>query len=319
MDGGQRQAMGATRAQVGPRAGGLDLGGTKIEAGLFGPDWEVLACRRRPTPVSDYAALLKALCEEVLWLRSQAPPGLPVGLGMPGPIVPGQERFIAVQIPLSGERLAADLASACGGPVPVENDANCFALSEAVAGAGRGEATVFGLILGTGVGGGLVTRGRLLHGREGYAAEIGHTGIPGDLLAEIGLPVFSCGCGRRGCFETCLSGPGLSRLAGHLAGATLGPAEVVARAAAGDPGCQRALEAWGAIAARLIDTIRMAFDPGCIVLGGGLSRAPGLLDQLRAALPVPPHYGQRPADLRLAEGGDSSGTRGAAIMAEAVV
>ncbi|MCC6007359.1 MAG: ROK family protein [Rhodobacteraceae bacterium] len=300
-----------------PRAGGLDLGGTKIEASLFGPDWDVLATRRRPTPTESYAALLDALAEEVAWLRDQARPGLPVGLGMPGPIVPRQERFIAVQLPLAGERLAADLAAATAGPVPVENDANCFALSEAVAGAARGAETVFGLILGTGVGGGLVAGGAVLHGRQGYAGEIGHTGVPADVLSALGLPVFSCGCGRRGCFETCLSGPGLSRLARHLAELDLPPQEVTARAAAGDPACLRVLEVWSAIAARLIETLQMAYDPDCIVLGGGLSRMPGLLEQLRAALPDPPHYGQMAAELRLAEGGDSSGTRGAAIMAEA--
>lgn len=291
-------------------AGGIDLGGSKIEAALFGPGWARLRARRWPTP-GDYPGLIAALAGAVSWLREAGGPGLPVGLGMPGPIVPGQQRFVAVQLPLSGAALARDLAEAVGTSVPIANDANCFALSEALAGAGRGRRTVYGLILGTGVGGGVVQEGRILHGRAGYAGELGHVGMPAELVAALGLPVLACGCGRAGCYETLLSGPGLTRLAGHCLGHALGPEAMARDGAAAEP----VLDIWARIAVRFLELVQLAYDPDCIVLGGGVTRLPGLLDRLRAALPDPPHYGQAPPVLHMAEGGDSSGTRGAAMLA----
>ncbi|MFV0382840.1 ROK family protein [Paracoccus sp. (in: a-proteobacteria)] len=293
---------------------GIDLGGTKIEAALFGPDATPLTARRRPTPRASYEALLDALVQEVEGLRSASGrDDLPVGIGMPGLVDAQTGVAVTANLPANGQRLAHDLAARAGGHIVTANDCKCFALSEANGGAGQGYGRVFGLILGTGLGGGLCQDGRLVLGHNGLPGEIGHYGLPAHLIQRHGLPLLPCGCGRTGCTETLISGTGMAQLARAILGIDRSAPEIAATP--DDPGNARVLQIWTELAAELLHTIQLHIDPDCIVLGGGLSRIGGLAPRLaggltRAALPSL----RQPAILT-PRFGDSSGTRGAAILA----
>lgn len=297
-----------------PCAGGIDLGGTKIESTLFDAGMTALAARRRPTPRGTYAELLDALEAEVAWLRDTARRSdLPVGIGIPGLVDPISGVSLAANIAANGHALAPNLAARVGGQIISANDCKCFALSEARGGAGQGYRRVFGLILGTGLGGGLCQDGRLELGLNGLPGEIGHYALPAHLVAGHGLPLVACGCGRTGCTETLISGTGVAR----LAAAVLGEAREAPALAAvpDDPSNARVLAIWAELAAELLHTIQLHIDPDCIVLGGGLSNIAGLETRLAAALDRVALTGlRRPAILKPVFG-DSSGGRGAALLA----
>ena len=212
---------------------GIDLGGTKVEGILLTDDGREVARRRVPTPRGDYGATLGTLADLVASLEEAGGTTVPrVGVGMPGVLSPATGLVKnANSTWLIGQPLDKDLAAALGRPVRIENDANCFAVSEATDGAGARAAVVFGVILGTGVGGGVVVRGRPLEGRNAIAGEWGHNPLPWPEDAE--RPGPACYCGLEGCIETFLSGPGLAR--DHDGGRTPAPA-IVARAARGDAG-----------------------------------------------------------------------------------
>lgn len=297
-----------------PAAAGIDLGGTKIESTLFDENMVAMAARRRPTPRGTYAELLGALVDEVTWLRTTAARAdLPVGIGIPGLVDPQSGVSVTANLPANGHRLAFDLAERAGGKVVSANDCKCFALSEACGGAGAGYGRVFGLILGTGLGGGVCQDGRLELGLNGLSGEVGHYGLPAHLVAAHGLPILRCGCGRIGCTETLVSGTGM----GHLARAILGE-DRDARMIAANPddlGNARVLGIWAELAAELVHTIQLHIDPDCIVLGGGLSNITGLDLRLADALDkIALAAVRRPVILKPAFG-DSSGGRGAALLA----
>lgn len=297
-----------------PVAGGIDLGGTKIESTLFDGDMTAMAARRRPTPRGTYAELLGALADEVAWLRATAARAdLPVGIGIPGLVDPLSGVSVTANLPANGHTLAPDLAARAGGRIVSANDCKCFALSEACGGAGAGYRRVFGLILGTGLGGGVCQDGRLELGLNGLPGEVGHFGLPAHLVAVHGLPILRCGCGRLGCTETLISGTGMGQLARAILGQDRDARTIAANP--GDPGNARVLGIWAELAAELVHTIQLHIDPDCIVLGGGLSNIAGLEVRLadaldRIALPSV----RRPAILKPAFG-DSSGGRGAALLA----
>jgi fructokinase len=186
---------------------GVDLGGTKVEAAVIEPDGTVLWRAREATPPGDYDGTIAAVAGLVRRARAQAPKAHGVGLGHPGSSssVTGLHRN-ANSTCLNGRPLLADLERVLGMPVRGANDANCLALSEAIDGAGKGARTVFGVILGTGCGGGVVVDRRVLEGANGIAGEWGHMPLPGATAAELGM---SCWCGRRACLEMFLSGPGV--------------------------------------------------------------------------------------------------------------
>ena len=263
---------------------GVDLGGTKIEAVALAPGGAELARRRVPTPresyeaVIDTTAALVSAVEEAAQGRAAA-----VGVGIPGSLSPatGLVRNANFTL-LIGHALDRDLARALGRPVRVENDANCFALAEAVAGAGQGADVVFGVILGTGVGGGIVAGGRVLPGRTLIAGEWGHNPLPAPEADE--LPGPPCYCGRAGCIEAWCSGPALAADHARTTGARLDPGDIAARARAGDA-------AAGATLARHVDRLARGLagvvnvlDPDAIVLGGGLSNLDHLYERLPAAM-----------------------------------
>ena len=213
---------------------------------------------------------------------------------------------------LNGKPLRADLQTLLQREVRLANDANCFALSEAGDGAGRGAEVVFGVILGTGVGGGIVVRGQIVRGANAIAGEWGHNPLPLPVADDLPLP--ACYCGRSGCIETYLSGPALARDHADRTGELLDPSQIAARATAGDPACEATLQRYEARLGRALAGIINILDPQVIVLGGGLST----LDRLYRNLPAccGPHVFSDVFQTRILppRHGDSSGVRGAAWL-----
>lgn len=295
------------------RAAGIDLGGTKIEAQIFGPDWGKLAQRRIETP-KDYNGLVTALANLIAWVTAEAGQRLPVGIAAAGLINPATGLAFTANLPAMGRPLPADIARAAGQPVAYLNDCRALTLSEAVFGAARGKSVVAGVILGTGIGGGVAVQGQVLAGHAGMGGEFGHFPLAAPAMIRHGLPVLRCGCGHSGCTETLLSGPGLARLAQHLTGREMTPPQIVA-ARASDPAMARVWAIWCELLAEMLKTLCFVLDPACIVLGGGLSQAEGLIDDLQMHLARLQLEGFASPEVRLAEGGDASGARGAAYAA----
>jgi fructokinase len=293
---------------------GIDLGGTKIAAVILDRDGAERARCRRPTP-RGYEQTLAALAAVVAELESVAGAGGSVGLGLPGLVDPAAGTVQAVNLPwLNGRPLAADLRARLGRPVPLANDADCFALSEATDGAAAGAGLVLGLVLGTGVGGALVAGGRLVRGAHGLTGEIGHLPLPWPEPGD--PPPVQCGCGHWGCIETILSGQGLVRLFGAAGGQAANGAEVVARAGAGDLSARAALDRYFSALARTLGLVINLIDPEVIVLGGGVSEIPALLET------VPDRWGRyalvahpRTRLVRPLHGAES-GMRGAALLGQ---
>ena len=249
---------------------GVDLGGTKIEAIAIDGDSAVRSRRRVPTPRHDYAATLEAIAGLVAQVEAEAGGRGSVGIGIPGAISPATGLAKnANSTWLNGQPLHRDLERRLGRPLRLANDANCFALSEATDGAGAGARVVFGAIVGTGAGGGIVVEGRVLTGANGIGGEWGHNPLPWPDASETPGP--ECYCGRRGCIELFLSGPGLSRDHRERTGEELAAEDIAARAAAGDGPCEEALRRYESRMARGLATIINVVDPDVIVLGGGLS------------------------------------------------
>lgn len=301
--------------ETGPEVfGALDVGGTKIEACLFNNRLEVLERRRLPTAKGSYDELLDAIGSAVTWLDETAGTKVALGVGLPGLIDPATGISMTSNVPATGHTLSADLSARIGRSIPVENDCKCFALSEANGGAGEGYRTVFGLILGTGVGGGVCVDGKLVVGHNGLPGEVGHFGLPAELVQRHGLPVLACGCGRTGCYETLLSGPGMARIAKHVTGADVDSAAIVARAAAGDAAMGKVLDIWFDILGELVHTIQLTIDADCVVIGGGLSNIHGLAPTLSRTFTPRMLKGVRQPAFATGRFGDASGVRGAAML-----
>ena len=296
--------------------GGIDLGGTKIEACLFDDTLARVTTQRVPTPRRSYPDLLDALIDQHRWLCEAAGQSdLPLGIGIPGLIDPTSGLSLTSNLPAMGMPLRADLSRRLGFEVPVKNDCKCFALSEANGGAGASFETVFGLILGTGCGGGVCYRGTLVEGSSGLPGEVGHTGISIAAASGKSLPLIRCNCGRVGCYETLVSGPGMVALARSLENVDLQPEQIVAGAFAGEPALERVLQVWADLVCELLRTIQGTVDPDCVVIGGGLSQIQGIEARLSERLLGHRITGARAPAIRVAAFGDSSGVRGAAMLA----
>lgn len=294
---------------------GIDLGGTKIEGIVLGTDGAIMARHRIATP-SGYEAKLTAIKAVIGQLETGTGRlGLPVGIGHPGSLNPrtGLMRN-ANSTELNGHRLDRDLAEILQRPVRLANDANCFALSEAADGAGAGAATVFGVILGTGVGGGIVVEGRLLEGAGRLGGEWGHTDLPWPSSEEVPGP--DCKCGKSGCIEAWCSGPGLTRDHKQLTGEHLTGLEIAAAAGHGNPGARATLDRHQDRVARGLATVINILDPEVIVLGGGLSNIAGIADAIAARLPAYVFSDEMTTRVAVHRHGDSSGVRGAAWLWE---
>lgn len=297
----------------GPHRIGIDLGGTKIELIALDRDGHERLRRRIATPQGDYDGTLAAVVELVHWAEAILAEPASVGIGTPGAVSPASGLMKnANSVCLNGRPLRQDLEARLARPLRLTNDANCFALSEATDGAAAGAEVVFGVILGTGCGGGVVVHGRVLTGANAIAGEWGHNPLPWPRPDE--LPGPPCYCGKQGCLETWLSGPGLARA--FRAGTALdrAPPEIAARAAAGDPACEAVLADYEDRLARGLALVINVIDPDVIVLGGGLSN----LARLYANVPErwQRYVFSDRVDTRLAppRHGDSSGVRGAAWL-----
>jgi fructokinase len=292
---------------------GIDLGGTKIEAIALAADGSIAVRRRVETPRHDYRATLAAIAGLVRNVESTIGERASVGIGMPGALSPATGLVKnANSVWLIGQRLAEDLTRLLDRPLRFANDANCFALSEASDGAAAGASCVFGVIVGTGTGGGVVLNGRLVTGPNAIAGEWGHNPLPWPRGEESPGP--ACYCGQRGCIETFLSGPGLARDHQQVTGVALEPADIVRLARAGDPAALATLDRYEDRMARSLATIINVLDPDVIVLGGGMSNIERLYEN------VPPRWSRHVfsdrVDTRLVPPlhGDSSGARGAAWL-----
>lgn len=293
-------------------AAGIDLGGTKIEAQVFDSSWHRVDSHRIPTPKS-YDALVAAMAAQIAWIEVRAK-GLPIGIAAAGLINPATGLALTANLPATGHPFPADIARAAGRPITYVNDCRAQALSEAVFGAARAYASSMAVNLGTGLAGGIVVGGRLLPGPSGLGGEFGHFALPANIVAAHALPMHRCGCGRLGCTETYIAGPGLSRLHQHLSGQSATPEQIVS-ARATDPAAAHTWSVWLDLTAEMLHTLCYTVDPACIVLAGGLSRAPGLVADLSAALQRAQLPGYGVPDLVLAQGGDTTGARGAAYAA----
>ncbi|MBN9267216.1 MAG: ROK family protein [Hyphomicrobium sp.] len=297
---------------------GIDLGGTKIEGVLMDETGAERPRRRLSTPRDDYAATLDAIAQLVDELLAEAaadpaPSTATIGVAMPGSVSPrtGQMQN-ANSTWLNGRTLGPDLADRLGRPVRLANDANCFALSEALDGAAAGARNVLGVILGTGCGAGVVIEGRLLDGPRGIGGEWGHNPLPWATSDE--LPGSLCWCGRRGCMETWVSGPALAAAYLQDGGTTTRAEEIVERAAAGEERAQIALDRHADRLARGLAHVVNILDPDVIVIGGGLSRLEHLYEKLPGLMAPHIFAEDTRVDIRPPRWGDASGARGAAWL-----
>ncbi|WP_260295354.1 ROK family protein [Sedimenticola hydrogenitrophicus] len=292
---------------------GVDLGGTKIEALALDERGQRLTRRRIPTPAGDYRATLLAVAGLIQRIEQETGRRGTVGIGTPGSLSPASELIRnANSTCLNGNPLQQDLERLLERPVRLANDADCFALSESIDGAGQGYASVFGVIIGTGVGGGIVINGSLISGANRIAGEWGHNPLPWPGTAE--QPGAACYCGKRGCIETFLSGAGLAADYHRETGVSISAAALSERLAQQEQAAQRVMARYEDRLARSLAAVINLLDPEAIILGGGLSNVARLYQQVprvwtdyifsdvvRTRL-LPPRHG------------DASGVRGAAWL-----
>jgi fructokinase len=293
------------------RAIGIDLGGTKIEGAVVEPGPPVRVERRLRVATErerGYEHILGRVAEVVSALRADVPGAALVGVGTPGSLsVRTGLLKNSNTVCLNGRPLADDLTARLGLPVRIENDANCFALAEARAGAGQGHALVFGVILGTGVGGGIVHDGRVWVGPQRVAGEWGHQSI--DPAGP------ACYCGQRGCVEPMLSGPALEAAYRGAGGGSVSATEVAARATAGDAVAAGVVERWLDRFGRALANVVDVLDPDVVVLGGGLSNVEGLYSAGRDAVARYVFNDELATPIVRNALGDSAGVVGAALLA----
>jgi len=297
----------------GPIRIGIDLGGTKI-AGVALDDRGVpLASRTTSTPKGSYDRTIAVIAEMVASMEDELGTKANIGVGIPGSISPSTGKVQnANSTWLNGRPLDHDLSQRLERPIRIANDANCFALSEALDGAGKGAGIVFGVILGTGCGGGLVIDGKLVNGPMGIGGEWGHNPLPWAQAHEAPGP--QCWCGRYGCIETWVSGPALSRDHERANGETMSAEAIVERANAGNRPAQESLDRHISRLARALGGMVNVVDPEVIVLGGGLSQMSHLYDRLPQEI-VAHVFSDRPViTLKPPQHGPASGVRGAAWL-----
>jgi predicted NBD/HSP70 family sugar kinase len=291
---------------------GIDLGGTKTEL-IALDDSGVRVQRRVKTPASDYESVIETVARLVEDTEAELGVRASVGIGMPGALSRKTHTIKnSNTLCLNGRAFDRDISRRLGREVRIQNDANCFALSEAVDGAAADAEVVFGVILGTGVGGGVVVGRRALVGCNAIAGEWGHNPLPSPGADD--APAAACYCGRAGCIETYLSGPGFARDHAARAGGELGAGEIVQLAAAGDELAAASLERYCLRLARALATIINVLDPDAIVLGGGLSQIAHLYQRVPELLRAYVFSDAVETALVPARHGDSSGVRGAAWL-----
>lgn len=293
---------------------GVDIGGTKIEAIALADDGKIVDRRRKPTPTGDYQSILDVVNSLVRGLEADIGETATVGVAMPGTISPGTGLMrYSNALVMNGKPFANDIGKVLGREVRTENDANCLALSEAVDGAAADAACVFGIILGTGVGGGLVVDRKLVPGRNRIAGEVGHIALPLNEV-ERRMPPRRCFCGQDDCAETFLSGGAFSAEHRQRTGKDMSATSIAEAAAGGDGAAQATLEVYVDRLARALAIIMKIVDPDAFVFGGGVSKIPQLYDLLPALLARYVYSDVMTTRVLQAEHGDLSGVRGAAWL-----
>ena len=292
---------------------GVDLGGTKTAITVLDADRTERLARRSATPTGAYETALTALSEMILAAERSAGSRCSVGIGMPG-TVSARTGLVrnAYNTVFNGRPLRTDLERLLAREVRIENDANCFALSEATDGAARGARVVFGAILGTGAGGGVVVGGRAVEGRNRSGGEWGHNPLPWMSPEEYPGP--RCNCGRLACIEQFVSGPALERDHATATGRRLDPMAIAQEAAQGNAACEAALRRYEDRLARALAHVVNLLDPDVIVLGGGLSNLDRLYSSVPVLLPRYAYSGTVETPVVRAAHGDASGMRGAAML-----
>lgn len=292
---------------------GIDFGGTKIEIIVLDDNGRILIRERTATPKNNYREILRTTVALVNDVEDRIGNQGTVGVAIPGAVSLATGRIKnSNSTCMIGKAFEDDLASALKRPVRLSNDANCFTLSEAVDGAGQGAEVVFGVILGTGVGGGIAVNGKVLTGVNAIAGEWGHNPLPWPRTDE--LPGPACYCGRRGCIETFLSGPGLAMDYKISTGSGLEPQVIIERSKKGDKAARLVLDRFYNRCARAMANVINIIDPNIIVLGGGLSNISDLYEKIPERWTQYVFSDQVDTLLKPAQHGDSSGVRGAAWL-----
>lgn len=293
---------------------GIDLGGTKIE-GVVISDSGVIEDRQRiETPRGSYSRILATIVDLVTRLEKSCGEPCSVGIGTPGYVSPQTGRLSrgGNTVELEGQALATDLQKLLGREIRIANDANCFALSEAVDGAGQGANIVLGFIIGTGTGSGIVINGNLLTGKNNIAGELGHNALP--WMTEQELPESHCHCGNSGCVEQFLSGPGLAMTYKRISGKSLDTKSIVAHASENDRIAIKCLDLYYDQMARALSQVINFLDPDVIVLGGGMSNVSAIYEEVPKRWLKYCYLDEVETKLVPAKHGDSSGVRGAAWL-----
>jgi fructokinase len=301
-----------TTSTTAPDRIGIDLGGTKIDAIVLGDDGRVRFEKRVSTPKT-YDAILAAIAALVREAQTHAGADATIGIGAPGSVAPRTGLWRNANIlDCNGKPMPADIERLLGRPVRLENDANCFALSEAHDGAGAGHGVVACFTIGTALGGGLVIDGKVRHGPNNEAAEFGHTPMPWPNDRE--WPLIPCFCGKAGCVEQYVSGTGLTRDYAKVTGVALKGPDIVAKARAGDALAKAAIDRLADRLARLTAAIVNVVDPDIFVIGGGLSGLPELVEELGPRAGRYAFSGAASVKVARARHGEKSGVRGAARL-----
>ena len=293
---------------------GFDIGGTKIETRVLDLNGDEVFRSRVATPKS-YAPFVEMIVESVRAAEQAVDAKCSVGIGLPGAVCPHTGRMKNANCTfLNGHDLKADLESKLDRPVYIENDANCFVLSEAVDGAGKGKKVVFGAVLGTGCGGGLVVNQQLITGCNAIAGEWGHNPLP-NYSPEVDGPSRSCYCGQKNCIESFISGTGFSRGFNQQHGTDYSAPQLIELSQQGDEKARHAYRMLVDQIARSVASIINIIDPDTFVIGGGMSNVPGLIADVKRETPKYLFSPQAVVDVRQAVFGDASGVRGAAWLA----
>lgn len=301
-----------TTSTTAPDRIGIDLGGTKIDAIVLADDGRVRFEKRVSTPKT-YDAILAAIAGLVREAEAHAGAGVTIGIGAPGSVAPKTGLWRNANIlDCNGKPMPADIERLLSRPVRLENDANCFALSEAHDGAGAGHGVVACFTIGTALGGGLVIDGQVRHGPNNEAAEFGHTPMPWPNDSE--WPLIPCFCGKAGCVEQYVSGTGLTRDYAKVTGVALKGPDIVAKARAGDDMAKAAIDRLADRLARLTAAIVNVVDPDIFVIGGGLSGLPELVEELGPRAGRYAFSGAASVKVARARHGEKSGVRGAARL-----
>ncbi|OIQ26314.1 N-acetylglucosamine kinase [uncultured Vibrio sp.] len=296
---------------------GFDMGGTKIEFGAFDQNLVRVATERVPTPTEDYSLLVKTIADLVRKYDEQFDCEGKIGLGFPGMEDADDGTVLTVNVPAAkGQPLRADLEKTLGRTVKVENDANCFALSEAWDEELKDEPSVMGLILGTGFGGGLIYEGKAFGGRNNVAGEIGHTRLPIDAWFHLGekAPLLECGCGNKGCLDNYLSGRGFELLYEHYYGEKKKAVEIIKANEEGDANAVEHVDRFMELLAICFANIFSANDPHVVALGGGLSNFELIYEEMPKRIPKHLLSVAKCPKIIKAKHGDSGGVRGAAFL-----